>query len=359
MLTDGNRRQLRALPMQLVETPDAVILKRGCTEVRIEGEGVKGAVERLLVAFSGSGATEDDVAALFAPADRPAVESLIKQMAARRLLVPEGSPGSAENTEESRLDVFYWHFNTNASDVARGLGTRRIRIVGVNSITQRLLASLPDAAMTDVEVIDYPPLRNITFFDPATGELANAWNSPARPPLNAVQARERLDAEPPDCIVATSDFGGLALLRGLNRFCVGRDLVFLPVVLQNLIGYVGPLVVPQKTACYECVWVRQNSQLPDPQVQRAAEFEAMSGQAVAGYHPSMASVLADIATIELTKFFSGVIPGRRAGALIEVNLLRPSMEARKALKVPRCPVCSPLNRTSPVTTQLKAHLPFD
>lgn len=358
MLVDRDGK-LRALPMQLVETPDAVILKRGCTEVRIAGEGVKTAVERLLVAFSGNGATVEDVSASFAAGDRTAIESLIDQMTLRRLLVAAGSPDSAEDLDESNLDVFYWHFDTNAAEVARGLSTRRIRIVGVNSITHRLAASLPDAAMTDVGVIDYPPLRNISFFDPATGELSSAWTSPERPTLDAVQAQERLEAEPPDCLVATSDFGGLTLLRGLNRFCVERDIVFLPVVLQNLVGYVGPVVVPGKTACYECVWMRQNSQLPDPQVQRAAEFEAMSGQKVVGYHPSMASVLADIATIELTKFFSGVIPGRRAGSLIEVNMLGSSMQSRKALKVPRCPVCSPLNRTSPVTTQLKGRLPFD
>src|SRR5882724_3089486 len=121
MLADRDRGKLRALPMQLVETPDAVILKRGCTEVRIAGEGVKRAVERLFVAFSGDGATADEVSALFAPADRSAIESLIEQMAVRRLLVPADSPGSAERTEESRLDVFYWHFDTNAADVARGL----------------------------------------------------------------------------------------------------------------------------------------------------------------------------------------------------------------------------------------------
>ena len=58
----------------------------------------------------------------------------------------------------------------------------------------------------------------------------------------------------------------------------------------------------------------------------------------------MASILADIAAVEIVKYFTG-LPQMRAGHLIEVNLLAGKMDSAKVLKVPRCAVCSPVRST--------------
>jgi molybdopterin-synthase adenylyltransferase len=42
----------------------------------------------------------------------------------------------------------------------------------------------------------------------------------------------------------------MQFMRKWNDFCVRNDHAFLPIVLRDLIGYVGPLVIPHKTACY-------------------------------------------------------------------------------------------------------------
>jgi len=158
------------------------------------------------------------------------------------------------------------------------------------------------------------------------------------------------------CLIATSDFGGMQLMREWNQFCYEANIQFFPVVLQNAVGYVGPLIVPGETACFECLRARQNSHLADPEIQRATEYRAFEGQLVNGFHPSMASVLGDIAAFELTKFY-GRVPRWRVGTLIEVNLLIPSIVTRKVLKIPRCSVCSQLNKHSPVTTDRVVYVP--
>jgi hypothetical protein len=43
--------------------------------------------------------------------------------------------------------------------------------------------------------------------------------------------------------------------------------------------------------------------------------------------------------------------------LLEVNLLRPELRARKVLKVPRCSVCSPLTRQSTISLERFSFLP--
>jgi thiazole/oxazole-forming peptide maturase SagC family component len=121
------------------------------------------------------------------------------------------------------------------------------------------------------------------------------------------------------------------------------------VILQNLIGYVGPLVIPGETACYECLRQRQNAHMNDPEVQRASESVTTTDSKVVGFHPSMASVLGDIAAFELTKLYTDGLPLGNIGTQIEVNLLTSEMMTRKVLKVPRCAVCSPLTTRSSAT----------
>jgi thiazole/oxazole-forming peptide maturase SagC family component len=153
---------------------------------------------------------------------------------------------------------------------------------------------------------------------------------------------EALDPESFDCLVATSDFGGMHLLRSWNEFCVLHRRTFLPVLLQDMIGYVGPLVIPGETACFECFRLRRNTHLPDPQSRQLIEAVAFEGQRTAGFLPPMASLLGDVAAIELLKLMTLAPPLWRVGTVIEVNLMAPDMSARGVLKLPRCPVCTPL-----------------
>jgi len=53
----------------------------------------------------------------------------------------------------------------------------------------------------------------------------------------------------------------------------------------------------------------------------------------------------------------GMVLTARVGTLLEVNLLRPELRARKVLKVPRCSVCSPLTRQSTISLERFSFLP--
>ena len=119
------------------------------------------------------------------------------------------------------------------------------------------------------------------------------------------------------------------------------------------------MVIPHETACWECVLARQNSHLRDSASKQAVDAVSHEGQDVIGFHPSMASILGDIAAVEITKFFSRIVPLWNVGKVIEVNLLSTKMTTRKVLKLPRCMVCSPLNTRSAITPDKQyAHFSF-
>jgi bacteriocin biosynthesis cyclodehydratase domain-containing protein len=355
-LIPGDAR-LRPTRLACIETPDGIVLKRGRVEVEIAGEGAAEVVQAVLATAAERPVTREEICDRFAAPDRPAVEQLVRQLEARRLLVPADADEPAPGEPEEPLEIFYWHFGERQARVDERLNERSLAIVGVNHVSRQLVASLAAAGVDKYDVIDYPLLCNLRLFGDRGALSGDEWPPAAKTPLNYSDWVETLDPDALGCLVVTSDFGGLHLLRRWNEFCVRRNCHFLPVVLQDLIGYVGPLVVPGQTACFECFCLRQDSHQDDPRLRRTVEAAAFEGQGVAGFHPAMASVLGSLAAFELTRFYGGWMSSRLAGTLIEANLVATQLTARRVLKLPRCPVCSPLNRRSAVTPNKSSFMP--
>ena len=352
--------RLRALRVQLIELDDGVLVKRGRVEFRVGGPRAAEVVQLLLLTAL-DGATRAELCEPFAGPDRPAVERLIGELEARRILVPadeqRAAAGGTPAGEETTNDVFAWHFGETGEALAERLSARRISIMGVNAVSRQLAASLTAGGVHGIEVVDYPLLANLRMFDDRGLPDPQGWAQAGVTPVPYEQWLAAEDPERPTTLVATTDFGGLQVLRWWNEQAVRRDWHFLPVALKDLVGYVGPLVVPGETACYECLRARQNSHLDDPELRRAGEAVAFEGQAATGFHPAMASILGDIAAMELVKFYSGWLVPRLAGSVVEVNLLATAMTARKVLRVPRCGVCGSSRRRPAVSLDKQALMP--
>ena len=361
MHRDGSLAQqeptrLTALPFQLIEIPNGVIVRRGSVQLLITGDRALESLQIVVDTMRGEGATIEAVCSRFAAPDRPAITELIEQLMARQLVVQAGADLVPIHTE-GQLDVFYWHFGMSTAEVNKRLNLIRLVILGVNHVSRQLAQALTCAGMTSFKVVDYWALRNLSLFD-ETGKIRISEWRVATEPIAYDGWEERVESDSFDCLVATSDFGGLRLMREWNALCVKHGRHFLPVVLQDTIGYVGPSVIPGETACFECFLARLESNRTGDSQGYASEMMAFNGQHVAGFHPSMASVLGDIAAIELTKFYSRALPLSRVGAVLEVNLLAGRIDSRKILRVPRCRACSNLIRRSS-TSMMKGSLQSD
>lgn len=335
----------RALPVQAIPVDDGLILKRGPVEVRIGGGDAASTVRTVLDIASDRGATADEILSAFDPADHPTIENLIARLLERRLLVlcrPDEPPS---RSAESPLDLFQWQFDRTGEEMERDLRTTRMIVIGVNMLSRRLVSTLQDTGISSLTVIDDPALRNLSCFD-ESGRMSSEAGPLARESTQPVP--EDFAEHDPDCVIATCDFGFSPALRHWNSVCIQSKRVFYPVLLHNMVGHIGPLVVPQETPCFECFLSRRDSHLEQPELHRAVDAHSFQGQHVAGFHPSMASIVAEIAAFELVKSFSPGLPSH-SGSQIEVALLAPRLAVRKVLKVPRCLVCSPLNTRPAIT----------
>lgn len=329
---------LLALPVQIQKADDGVYVVRGPTVFKVGGQGAAEVLEALFSAIGPEGATPSSIAALFAAPHRPAILTLIDQLRARRILVP-ASPSSPDPTlepeAESEQDIFYWSFGTTVKEVHNRLSEVRVAVLGVNAISERLFPALQAAGFSDTTLVDVPLLRNVRQF---SGGTPPAWASAA---VSEDEWNSGTVLDTGVTLVATSDYGGVEQMRAWNRRAVSAGSTFLPVLLDRFTAFVGPLVVPGGTPCYACLLARENSNLDNPAASRATEAGAFHGQFVNGFLPSMASIAADVGVVELLRFHCRALP-YKVGALIEIKMLMASMTARPLLKVPHCPVCSPL-----------------
>jgi bacteriocin biosynthesis cyclodehydratase domain-containing protein len=346
----------RLWPVQVVRHESGVILRRGTEKLYVAGIDAVPVVEQLLaIAHSTRGATLTAMLAPFPQEQRDHVQSLLEKLVAKRFLADADEVAASEDSVPSNEDVFYWGQGSSTAQAHANLNQRRFVIVGVNAVSARLAESLSACGVDGITVIDHPALRNMAFFNDDSELDPQRWPARVGAP---VAFDDWADGDMAfDGMVATSDFGGLGLMREWNAFCVRERKLFLPVVLQDMMGYVGPLVLPGETPCFECAWTRQSSNMNQPDIERATEPVAYFGQGVDAWLPPMASMLGELAALELVRFCSGVIAGTRTGVMTEVDMLRPELSTRRLLKVPRCRVCGPLTRRATTTGERNVFVP--
>ena len=337
---EGADIRLRVLPVQVVETDDGVLLSRGTTQVRLTGAGAFDVLYEVLPRLQPPGQSRASLLAAVAGPERSKLAALIDLLVARRLVVADADTAKTPAVDGAE-DVFFWDFGLAAADVRARFAQQRVHIVGVNRVGLALAGALKQSGFTDLTVVDAPMLRNLTLYDSAGQRRVEtiAADLPGAVDELAWRAGTEVDTQNrPTVLVVTSDFGGKALLRPWNEWAVAAGVAFFPVVLQQLVGSIGPFVVPRETPCYECVRGRENSNMDDPAAQRRLESMAFEGQFAAGYHPLMPRLVADHAAFELTKIYCG-IGGGPVGRLMTVSPLDGDVTVHRVLKLPFCPVC--------------------
>ncbi|SHN45404.1 bacteriocin biosynthesis cyclodehydratase domain-containing protein [Cryptosporangium aurantiacum] len=317
-------------------------------ELRVGGSGAYEFVLTVLDAAA-RGSSVEDIRELFDGATRSNADALLEQLEQHRLLLADDEP-DPDPPWETPLELFHWSAGASPGEVAQQLAKAHIAVIGVNEVSAALVSTLRAAGIGTVEVVNYPFLCNLRMLDESGEVSVDSWPADLGVPVAYDEWSEK-DRSGLHCLVATSDFGGLDLMRVWNRYSLERDIPFLPVVLQDLVGYVGPLSVPGRAACFECAYLRQNANLDQREEMRSTEPLAFFGQGVtAAYHPALPAALGQFAALEISRLLGAWGSPRVIGALIEVDLLAPGLVCRPVLKLPRCPVCGEASARS--TTEI-------
>jgi bacteriocin biosynthesis cyclodehydratase domain-containing protein len=345
-------KNLQLIPL----TPDRVLVKRGIHELLLEGTDVVETLRVLLAMLNGTRNREQIIKSFAAPR-RDDIDTLLNMLVQRRLVTTEPEEASPESENNPLQSSFYWNFGPAATEVPMKLQTSKVLVVGSNLITRSLVRSLLEMGIGEVLLADHPVLSNyVTPFNSANGSQ-NGYE------------RFRVLPEPPSdrdlegisLLCAASDLGEADALLEINRLALNAKQPFLPIWINDMIGYVGPLNFPFETACFQCYRLRVDSQEARYEVTRTRrKFIALDTAAreSAGFLPPMAGILGEIAAMETAKCLGQFVPIDAAAAVIELNLISFNSTVRRVLKIPRCPECSDVMLHSQKTLTHGPQIPF-
>lgn len=350
------QENIRNYPFQLIETTQGVIVRRGVVQIKIEGEEVASIIRVVLGFTAEKGSSRDEILDYFGEAYKESVNDLLDHLLKRQLLFI-GDPDAYQPSSngESSQEIFYWNFGMQREEVEENFNKKKVVVMGLNTISRRMAEAMAESGFTNYDVVDFHALRNLTLFDNEGTLIPEKWTPKGPRPISYEAWSATMDKDALAAIVGACDYGGTDSLGDWNQFCVAEGINFLPVLLQDLVGYVGPFVVPEETACFECARTRLASHQNDLEVRQIVESYSPLGQEYNGFLPSIASVLGDIAVVELIRAFGKPFANSMFGRMVEVNLLRGNMDNRKVLKQPRCRVCSDMNRQPQISI---SHTPY-
>jgi molybdopterin-synthase adenylyltransferase len=327
---------------------DQFVLKRGIYELLLTGSAVRSIVEPLVGMLDGT-PTYEEILAMFPADSRPDVARLIDAMVARRLILSSPAPDE-EDAEEGALErAFFQNFATAGAAARQTLQSACVLVAGENLVSRALVRGLLESGVGRVVLVPDPALDN--FVSPLARAGDGAWGTGAEGRfVRGPQLRDRDGVADATIVVATSDLGEADVLLDVNRMAIEQDRRYLAAWVADLIGYVGPLVYPRETACLRCYRLRADSNDEQHRVRHAIrEFITVEqgARVGAGLLAPMASIVGEIAAMEVVKSLVGFAPSNVTGRQIQINLVSFGASVRRVLKVPRCPDCSEQTLRSP------------
>jgi bacteriocin biosynthesis cyclodehydratase domain-containing protein len=294
-------RPLLAPWYRIADDGERLLLEHGQRVVVLEGAAVRRLLPRLLPLLDGTRAIDELVAMLGAPA-RKAVDHAIETLAGQGLLT-EGPDAPVELRSEA-------HAAAALCGVRPSVAAERLREAAVG-----VVGSAP-AAFGVARLMHAEGVGNVS---------RRSWR----------------DSSTADLVVVAPTADELEAVPLWNELALENELRWLPVLpYDGRLAGVGPIIVPGESCCYECVRLRRAANLEygdDLGTIEAVRLATRGGAPLEAFAASVAAHLVVRWLVGRDPTVAGVL------CAIEVSPML-SVTQHPVLRVPRCPVCSQVER---------------
>jgi bacteriocin biosynthesis cyclodehydratase domain-containing protein len=141
-------------------------------------------------------------------------------------------------------------------------------------------------------------------------------------------------------VIAVSDRPNLAWLRQVNRDTASTNTSFLPVWLDRSSVRFGPIHMPEATGCLECLLHREQAvrRRCEPVVDEACEVMSVSA--------SVVDLACGLVIPEILRWLDDAHVDTDFGFAWRFDTLTMDMAVERVVRLPNCPVCSPVFKGS-------------
>jgi hypothetical protein len=315
--------------LQVIPVSDeAVVVKRGLTELLISGAGAVDLV-RMVVASLNDHRSETEVLDRVPGQHKPNAEQLLAALRHRGLVGGDAEvEPPTDGGSTAPLWVLFEQLSADPLPAHASLTAARVLVRGLNAVSAASTRGLLDLGVGAVDALRDPLLD--------AGE-PDDWASAVEPELGSGALGRVATAgagteqawPPPDLELACGPLGLSDGLLQANAAAVVAGRPFLAAWVEGSAARVGPLVVPHESACLQCA-------------SRQPNIEDIWYGEDADPTEAVAAITGHLAAMEALKFLTGYPPSDAIGRSLRFDTGSWHSSARRILKLPRCSVCSDL-----------------
>jgi bacteriocin biosynthesis cyclodehydratase domain-containing protein len=263
-----------------------------------------------------------------------------------------GAPPGAEGSEPS----------DPALNMQRRLGKAHVLIVGLGRVGSRLTNGLVHAGvgritgcdparLCDEDLIDsgHVPSEAHRSREEALGSviqkgIRDVDYRPLRSPL-FWEAEHPVLPEDLDLLVMCEDVFDPARYAVINRLCLEQKITWISARNLGSRVEIGPLIVPEDTACFKCLELRKTGNL----VNYTDFLATQHGLARSGVGCGALDITLgyEVLALEIIKILTDFSRPATYGTVYSFDLVTLEVKLRPVLKISRCPACGGASRDRP------------
>lgn len=260
-------------------------------------------------------------------------------------LLEEGQCRTDEHEPHAFQLTFLSHFTNDSRGLQYKLSQSRVSVLGLGVLGSLVLTSLAQNGIGHLVGIQLMK---------ASGDRVSNCRSDGS--YKCLQVRDDLrtisvsddsaesiaaSTDGTHLLIAAMDNHDPSLLERVNEACLHTNVRWFPLGLKGWEAYVGPTIVPRKTACYKCYDLRIQANLKyyEPYLLNDQELRTHPQTPSFGGLPQFNHALASIAAIEAIKLLTYFCPPTTYGRMLTVDFLTFATQFHDVLKLPRCPSC--------------------
>lgn len=283
--------------------------------------------------------------------------------------IPSVLPSEELNLYNNQIKFFSLFDGGNKYECQKKLKESSVCIFEIDEIGSNLLYSLALSGVGKIKVIDNEKVKledvttNILY---SIEDVDKLRYKVAKKKIKSINPNVKFESiskmpktkkdissliEDCDICVICKDIQSSKLYNLLNEVCFDKKIRWISGSLDGYIGRVGPAIIPGQTPCFKCYELRMKSNLEAYDEYIAFENYVKGKESPSEKYGSIYSlnaIVGNYISLEVLKMITNFDLPETYGKVLHLNFLSLESTLHNILKLPRCPVCSPIYKNPTV-----------
>ncbi len=252
-----------------------------------------------------------------------------------------------EEEERYQSQVRFFSESADGEDIQQHLGRLRITALGAGLVASYALSSLAASGVPNINICEPQSSTREDIAQKINESVPDA--KCRRLIISGVDDQTLVqEIEASDAVVVCLDVPAPKLMRAVNIATLRTKTPWISGQIHMGIGWVGPLIIPTETPCYQCYEFRRKANLQNyDQVMRyETRLDDMPSIVSSMLAPApLAASVGSLLALDTLRLLTGLAMPQTAGRVMRVDFFAP-VTYHRILRLPRCPACGQASQSS-------------